>query len=96
MTKREKRKTLKNVLKKVLLETWANEKARGVSLSAFCKSHGLSRNNFYLWLNNGKTIKQISAIHRVDPKLKAKAVEIHLRYKGTWCAETISMVFKGL
>jgi len=55
MTKREKRKTLKNVLKKVLLETWANEKARGVSLSAFCKSHGLSRNNFYLWLNNGKT-----------------------------------------
>jgi len=40
MTKREKRKTLKSVLKKVLLETWTNEKARGVSLSVFCVSRG--------------------------------------------------------
>lgn len=45
MTKREKTKTLKSALKKALLETWAIEKARGATLSAFCKSHGLAEND---------------------------------------------------
>ena len=97
MKNREEGKTVKANHRKLYLKTWAEEKARGVSLSAYCKAYGLSRKNFYLWLKAGtKVQKCVSPINRADPKLKVKAVEIYLRYKGTWGAETISMVLKDL
>lgn len=97
MTKREERKIVKDNRRRVYLETWAKEKAQGMSLSAFCKAYGLARKNFYIWLKDENKVKAgASPIIRVDPKLKAKAIEIYLRYKGTWCAETISMALKGM
>ncbi|OGR61317.1 MAG: hypothetical protein A2X34_04535, partial [Elusimicrobia bacterium GWC2_51_8] len=97
MTKSEERKIIKANQRKLYLGTWAKEKARGVSLSSFCKSYGLSRKNFYIWLKNENITKNsVLPIQRADPKLKAKAIEIYLRYKGTWCAETISMALKGM
>lgn len=97
MTKREERKIVKANKRKLYLETWAKEKARGMSLSMFCKAYGLTRKNFYIWLKDESITKSgVSPIIRVDPKLKAKAIEIYLRYKGTWCAETISMALKGM
>lgn len=97
MTKREESKIVKANHRKLYLKTWAEEKARGLSLSAFCKIYGLSRKNFYLWLKDGNnTGKRVSPINRADPKLKTKAVEIYLRYKGTWCAEIIFMALKGM
>lgn len=97
MTKREESKIIKANHKKLYLKTWAEEKARGVPLSAFCKMYGLSRKNFYLWLKDGNNVgKCVSVINRADSTLKSKAIEIYLRYKGTWCAETISMTLKGL
>lgn len=97
MTKREEGKIVKANHKKLYLKSWAEEKARGMSLSAFCKAYGLSRKNFYLWLKEEAVAKKcVSPIKRAESKLKAKAVEIFLRYKGTWCPETISLALKGL
>ncbi|MBI4656166.1 MAG: DDE-type integrase/transposase/recombinase [Elusimicrobia bacterium] len=93
MTKREKKKLIKNNKRNLYLAAWETEKNRGMSLSAFCRTYGLSRKTFYRWL--GKEIKA-KTINRVNPILKAKAIEIYLRYKGTWCAETISMTLKGM
>ncbi|MBU2574762.1 MAG: hypothetical protein KKH28_11865, partial [Elusimicrobia bacterium] len=40
MTKREESKIVKANHRKFYLKTWAEEKARGMSLSAFCKAYG--------------------------------------------------------
>ena len=97
MTKREERKLVKANHRKLYLEAWAKEKARGVSLSAFCRAYGLPLKNIYRWLEDGNKAKSsVSPVNAADPKLKAKAIEIYLRYKGTWCAETISMALSGM
>lgn len=95
MTKREKVKIVKANYRKVYLEAWAKEKAHGMSLSAFCEAYGLTRKTFSKW-NKDKTKTVVPSINRVDPQLKAKAIEIYQRYKGTWGAETISMALRGL
>jgi putative transposase len=94
MSWRQKRRAFKAAYRKVIMEEWGKDKSKGVSFSAFCRSYGISRGTLYTWLKNkdhsGKTV-----VHRADPELKAKALEIYLRYKGTWSAETISMALKG-
>ena len=97
MTKWERIKIVKANYRKVYLEAWANEKALGMSLSAFCAAYGVTRKTISIWeKDKNKTKTGVSLINRADPQLKAKAIEIYQRYKGTWGAETISMALKGL
>jgi putative transposase len=94
MTKREQQRLAKENMKKLLLDTWACQKTQGTSLAEFCRFYGLSRKTFYRWLQaEGKAPTQ--PVHRVAASLKQKAVEIYLRYKGTWSAETIALALKG-
>jgi len=62
-----------------------------MSLSAFCRDCGLHRSTFICWLNAARSPVPRKPICRVDPALKQKAIEIYLRYKGTWGAETIAL-----
>lgn len=92
MSKREQRRVIQVNRRKVFLKAWAEAKAGGgVSLSAFCRDHGLCRKNFYLWLKVEGQVSERTAIKKVDERLKLKAVEIYLRYKGTWSPETIAL-----
>lgn len=94
MCQRKRRILYRAAYKRVVMAEWVKEKKNGVTHSAFCLAYGLSRGTLYSWFNP-KGNKQKKVIHRVDPMLKTKAIEIYLRYKGTWSAETISMALKG-
>ena len=94
MGQREQRRCYKAAYKRLVIAEWVKDKGRGVSRSAFCRAYGLSRGTLCSWLNP-RANRQRKIMHRADPLLKAKALEIYLRYKGTWSAETISMALKG-
>ena len=95
MSKRERRRLIRDKRKKLFLRAWREAKAGGESLSAFCRDYGLCRNNFYRWLGEEGESVNPYPIHRIDPALSEKAREIYLRYKGTWSAETVSLALQG-
>jgi hypothetical protein len=51
MTKREQTQIIKANHRQFYLDTWARQKAQGISLSDFCRSYGVSRKSFYRRLN---------------------------------------------
>lgn len=95
MTKRERQSMVKANRRKLFIEAWGREKAQGLPLAVFCRAYGLCRKSFYSWLKAGGNPAPAVPVRRSDPALKCKAVEIYLRYKGTWGAETISIALEG-
>lgn len=89
MSKREKRAMIRGNRRQLYLEEWTRRKAAGMALSEFCRLYGLCRKSFYLWLAHGRRPRPER--QRADPALKRKAIEIFVRYKGTWGPETISL-----
>lgn len=96
MSKRERKKQVREARKMAWLKIWREEKSQGLSTSAFLVKYGFDRKTFYRWLKEEKVDVKPFPIRRVPDYLRQKVLEIYCRYRGTWDSKTISICLKGM